>query len=49
MQMHEEKLGLLWREFSSSTTHRTLQVILELVLNPKSENGLCQEATQSIL
>ena len=34
---------------SSSTTGKTLQVIFEVVLNSKTEDGLDQDATQSLL
>ena len=48
-QMNEEQLGLMWRDLYSSTPSRTLQVILEAFFESKSENGLGQEATQSLL
>ena len=49
MQSNEDKLGLLWRDLSSSPLGRTLKVILEAALNYKPENGLGQEATKSLL
>ena len=49
MHMNEEQFGYMCRHLSSSAPSKTLQVILETVLKSKSENGLGQDSTQSLL
>ena len=49
MHMNKKQVGSQWRDFYLSTIGRIFQVILEEVVNYKSESGLCQEATKNII